>query len=298
MRKFAVVLSSVALLGMTAVGCGTSNTGGGSGGGNSSATTNGSNSSGSTSNTSSASGGGTTSFVLGTSPTYPPFETKKNGKLTGFDIKLIRAIAKDENLKISNTRTMQFSGLIPALVSDQVDVAVAGFTIKKSRMKKVNFSNSYYLSGQSILVKKGSSISGLSDLKGKVVAVKKATTGADFAKAHGLKKLKEFNTTSQLYSALMSGSASAVIFDNPGNSTFAKTHSSKVKVVGGMLTGEYYGIAVSKKKPGLLKKINAGLKKMQSDGEYKKLYQQYFGSDKNGIITGVKTPKQVVAKSN
>ncbi|QQE79299.1 basic amino acid ABC transporter substrate-binding protein [Alicyclobacillus sp. SO9] len=286
MKKFAVVLSSVALLGLTAVGCGTSNNSGGSGGGNS------------TGQSTGGSGSGATSFVLGTSPTYPPFETKKNGKLTGFDIEMIHDIAKLENLKIKNTRTMQFSGLIPALVSDQVDVAVAGFTIKKTRMQKVNFSNAYYLSGQSILVRKNSSITGLKDLKGKVVAVKKATTGADFATSKGLKNLKQFNTTSQLYSALMSGSVSAVIFDNPGNSSFAKDHSSKVKVVGGMLTGEYYGIAVSKKKPELLKKINAGLKKMQSDGEYKKLYKKYFGSDTNGIITSVMTPKQVVAKSS
>lgn len=285
MKKFAVVLSSVALLGMTAVGCGTSNNSGGSSGGNSGNSTGGS-------------GTKTLSFVLGTSPTYPPFETKKNGKLTGFDIEMINDIAKLENLKIKTVRTMQFSGLIPALVSDQVDASVAGFTIKQSRMQKVNFSNAYYLSGQSILVQKNSSITGLKDLKGKVVGVKKATTGADFAKSHGLKKLKEFNSTALLYSSLMNGSVSAVIFDNPGNSAFAKDHSSKVKVVGGMLTGEYYGIAVSKKKPELLKKINAGLKKIQSNGDYQKIFQQYFGSDKNGYISKVMTPKQVVAKSS
>src|SRR4051812_16108244 len=57
--------------------------------------------------------------------TFPPFESEKDGKVQGFDIEMINAIAKKENLKV-DLSTMQFTGLIPALQAKSVDVAVAG----------------------------------------------------------------------------------------------------------------------------------------------------------------------------
>lgn len=267
-------MSAVALMGFTAVGCGAS-------------------SSNSTSNSSgSSSGSSQLSMTIGTDPTFPPFETTSNGKTTGFDIDLIKDIAQVENIKINQIRTMQFTGLIPALTTDSVDVAVAGITIKTSRMKSVNFSNAYYLSGLSILVKKGSSVTGLKDLKDKVVAAKKGTTSVDLLSQNGITHVKQFDNTSDMYSALESGGVDAVVFDNPANLSFASSHND-VTTVGGLLTGEYYGIAVSKKKPELLKKINEGLKKLQDDGTYQKLFNKYFNGDTNGMVKGVKKPSDV-----
>lgn len=284
MKKLATLVSAVALLGMTVVGCGTAS--------------NNSNGSSSGSSNTGTSGGSSSqlSMVVGTDPTFAPFETQKNGNITGFDIDLINDIAKVENIKIKEIRKMQFTGLIPALTSDSVDVAVAGITIKTSRMKSVNFSNAYYLSGLSILVKKGSNIKGLSDLKNRVVAAKKGTTSVDLLKQNNITKVKQYDNTSDMYSALESGGVDAVVFDNPSNVAFAQGHSN-VQTVGGLLTGEYYGIAVSKKKPKLLAAINDGLQKVQANGEYKSLFDKYFGGDTNGMVKGVKKPADVAVNN-
>lgn len=241
-------------------------------------------------------GGGTTSILVGADTTFPPFETEKNGKVTGFDIDMIKAIAKKEGMKV-NIKTMSFDGLIPSLKTDAIDVAVAGITIKKSRMQNVDFSNAYYKSGLSILVKKNSSISGLSNLKGHLVATKKATSSVDFLKAKGFKdkNIKQFKNIDQAFQTLESGGADAVLFDNPVNATFKAKHND-VKIVGGLLTGEYYGIAVSKKKSSLVKKMNDGLAKIKKDGTYKKLFKQYFGGDKSGMVNSVKKPADVAVK--
>lgn len=284
MRKFAMLASVALLSGVTLVGCGTSTTNSTGSGSSGTASTGTDNSSGSSSTQ--------LTMLVGTDPTFAPFEMSKNGKISGFDIDLLNAIAKDEHIKIKEYKRMQFTGLIPALVSDQVDVAVAGITIKNSRMKSVNFSNAYYKSGLSILVKKGSKITGINDLKGKTVAAKKGTTSVDLLKQHHIKDVKQYDETDQMYSALESGGVDAVVFDNPSNLSFMKTHSN-VKTVGPLLTGEYYGIAVSKKRPNLLKAINAGLKKVQQDGQYKKIFKKYFGDTQNGMVTTVKTPAQV-----
>lgn len=225
--------------------------------------------------------------------TFPPFESEKDGKVQGFDIDMINAIAKEENLKVKLS-TMQFTGLIPALQAQSVDVAVAGITIKKSRLKQVNFSNAYYKSGLSVLTKSDSPIKSVDDLKSKLVATKKGTSSVDLLKSKGIpeKNIKQFDNINDAYSSLASGGADAVVFDNPVNLDYANSHKD-VHVVGGLLTGEYYGIAVVKDNAELLKKMNDGLKKIKASGEYKKLFDQYFGGDQSGAVEEELDPAKV-----
>lgn len=240
-----------------------------------------------------AAGSGEKAIVVGADTTFPPFEMEKNGKVTGFDIEMIQAIAREEHLKL-RIKTMPFNGIIPSLQAGSMDAAVAGITIKKNRMQNVDFSNAYYKSGLSVLVKDGSKITGFEDLKGHVVATKKATSSVDYLTQHGFNPsyIKQFQNIDGAYQALETGGADAVIFDNPVNVTFRKQHHN-VKVVGGLLTGEYYGIAVSKKNPELVSTIDAGLAKIQKDGTYEKLFHKYFGDDTNGMVKGVLKPADV-----
>jgi polar amino acid transport system substrate-binding protein/glutamine transport system substrate-binding protein len=235
-------------------------------------------------------------IVVGADTTFPPFETEKDGKVTGFDIDMIKAIAKAENLTVK-IKTMPFNGIIPSLQSGSIDAAVAGITIKTSRMKNVNFSNAYYKSGLSVMVRADSKIKGFDDLKGHVVATKKATSSVDYMRDHGIdaKYIKQFQNIDAAYQALVTGGADAVVFDNPVNVNFKVSHK-QVKIVGKLLTGEYYGIAVTKKEPALLKKINAGLAKIKKDGTYDKLFDTYFAGDANGKVQGVKTPSAIAVK--
>ena len=221
-------------------------------------------------------------ITVGADTTFPPLEMEEHGKVTGFDIDLIHAIAKEEGLTIK-LQTMDFQGLIPALQTGTIDVAVAGITITDQRAKVVNFSHPYYHSGLSLLVKKDSAIKGMNDLSGKAVAVKLGTT-ADLmmSKKPGV-RVQRFSNIDDAYNQMENGGADAVVFDNPVNLNYAKTHSN-VHVVGDLLTGEDYGIAVTKEEPELLKMINDGLVKVYKSGEYKKLYDHYFGSDSHGLI--------------
>jgi polar amino acid transport system substrate-binding protein/glutamine transport system substrate-binding protein len=247
-------------------------------------------------NVATASAAEKTAIVVGADTTFPPFETEVNGKVTGFDIDMIRAIAKAEGLTVT-IKTMPFSGLIPSLQAGSIDAAVAGITIKTSRMQSVDFSDAYYKSGLSVLVKTNSKITGFGDLKGHVVATKKATSSVDYMTSHGIdpQYIKQFQDIDSAYQALETNGADAVIFDNPVNVNF-KTQHSNVKTVGDLLTGEYYGIAVSKKAAGLDAKMNDGLAKIKKSGEYHQLFVKYFGGDVSGAVNGVEKPADVAVK--
>lgn len=239
------------------------------------------------------SAGGNLAIVVGADTTFPPFETEKNGQVTGFDIDMIKAIAKAENMTVT-LKTLPFNGIIPSLQAGSIDAAVAGITIKKSRMQNVDFSDAYYKSGLSVLVKKDSKIHSFADLKGHVVATKKATSSVDYLTSHGIdpQYIKQFQDIDVAYQALETGGADAVVFDNPVNVNFKTAHNN-VKIVGDLLTGEYYGIAISKKKPELVTKINDGLAKIKKSGEYHQLFVKYFGGDVSGVVKGVEKPDAV-----
>ena len=68
-------------------------------------------------------------LLVGTESSYAPFEfTNQDGKLVGFDIDLTEAIAKELGLEVEWMQ-MPFDGLIPAMLTGQVDMAAASFTI-------------------------------------------------------------------------------------------------------------------------------------------------------------------------
>lgn len=223
---------------------------------------------------------------IGADVTFPPFEMMENGVVTGFDIDLIKAIAEVENIKIEGEiETMDFQGLIPAIQTNSIDVAVAGITIREDRAKQVDFAKPYYHSGMTLLVSADSDIKSADDLDGKTIAVKLGTTGdLLFSDKEGI-TIKRFNNIDEAYRELANGGAVAVPFDNPVHQNYINTTGKdKVKVVGDLLSGEDYGIAVSKDRPELLEKINSGLDKLIASGEYDNIYKKYF-SDEFGMVS-------------
>lgn len=238
------------------------------------------------------------SIVMASDATFPPFDYVKNGKVMGFDIDMMRDIAKVEHLDIT-FKPMPFNGIVPSLQSGAVNAAVSGMIIKQGRLKRVDFSNAYFRSGLSILVRKGSSIQGFDDLKNHVVAAKKATAGAAYLISHGvpLSHIKQFQNLGAAYQSLESGGADAVFFDNQTNVMFKAKHDN-VKIVGGLLEGSYYGIAVSKKNPQLATKFNDGLAKIMKNGQYHQLFVKWFDGDASGEVHGVMKPEAVAVSSH
>jgi len=217
--------------------------------------------------------------VVGVDANFMPFEFKVDGKLTGFDVELFEAIAKEIGLDFK-WQTMDFNGIIPGLQSKSIDAAIAGITIKSEREEVVDFSHPYYDSGLIILVAADNNdIKVLEDLKGKRVATKLATTSEDYLKKNvDTKELKLLPNTDNLFMELMSGGVDAVFFDSPPLLYFAQNQGKgKVKTVGPLYQGQPYGIAFPEGSP-LREKVNVALLKFMEDGTYDKLYEKWFGT--------------------
>jgi len=217
-------------------------------------------------------------LVVGVDANFMPFEFKVDGKLTGFDVELWDAIAKDLGLDYK-WQTMDFNGIIPALQSRSIDAAIAGITVKSEREKVVDFSYPYYDAGLIILVQADNdNISSIDDFEDKVVATKLGTTSADFLKTVPTKDVKLLPNTDNLFMELLSGGADAVFFDSPPLLYYAQNQGKgKVKTVGPLYQGQSYGIAFPQGSE-LREKVTITLLKFMEDGTYNELYEEWFGT--------------------
>ena len=217
---------------------------------------------------------------VGSDTAFAPFEFQddKSKDYVGFDIDLLKAVAKQMKMEVQ-VQSMNFDGLIPALEASNIDLVVSAMTITDERAKKVAFSNPYYKSGLTMVVKSdNTTITSFKDLEGKKIAVQIGTTGADEAKKVPNATIREFNTAPEAFLELKAGGVDAVVNDMPVNNYYMTQEAGKgSKQVGEPLTAEDYGFAATKKNVELIKQVNTALDELKKNGEYDKIYVQWFG---------------------
>ncbi|MDI6709554.1 MAG: basic amino acid ABC transporter substrate-binding protein [Thermoanaerobacterales bacterium] len=232
---------------------------------------------------------------IGSDTAYAPFEWQdtKSGDYVGFDMDLMAALCEEMGYK-PDIQSMTFDGLIPALQSGTIDASISAMTIKKKRLQQVSFSDPYYKSGLIIAVRNDNNdIKSFDDLKGKTIAVQLGTTGADKAKEIEGAKVVTFDRIPEAFLELKKGSADAVVNDAPVTMYAIKQDGSgQIKVVGDMLSTEFYGIAVPKDKPELLQEFNAALKKLKETGKFTELYKKWFGQEPPADVLNPPTPEE------
>nr|WP_024967546.1 glutamine ABC transporter substrate-binding protein GlnH [Pantoea sp. IMH] len=220
-------------------------------------------------------------LVVATDTAFVPFEFKQDGKYVGFDVDLWAAIAKE--LKLDYTlKPMDFSGIIPALQTRNVDVALAGITITDERKNAIDFSDGYYKSGLQVMVRANNDqVKSIADLDGKVVAVKSGTGSVDYAKEHiKSKDLRQFPNIDNAYMELGTNRADAVLHDTPNILYFINTAGKgQFKAVGDSLEAQQYGIAFPKGSTELREKVNGALKTLRENGTYNTIYKKWFGTE-------------------
>ena len=90
-------------------------------------------------------------------------------------------------------------------------------------------------------------------------------------------KLKLFPNIDNAYLELATGRVDAAVHDTPNVQYYANTAGKgRVKVVGSVKSGDFYGIAFPKGSA-LVPKVNEALKKIKDSGEYETIYVKWFG---------------------
>lgn len=213
-------------------------------------------------------------------PLFGMLNTQTN-QVEGFEIDLMKELAKkifgDES-KVEFVK-VESKTRIPMLQNDQVDIVAGTMTITEERKKQIDFSDVYFEAGQSLLVKKGSPIKSVDDLKGKKVSTVQGSTSAKNIRAKAPEaQVLEFPTYPEAFLALQNGRADAMTTDNSILLGFAK-QDPNVELVGGLFTSEPYGMGFKKGNDDFVKFVNEWLKEMKDSGKYAELYKKWFNEE-------------------
>ncbi|ALO03405.1 glutamine ABC transporter substrate-binding protein [Lactiplantibacillus paraplantarum] len=204
----------------------------------------------------------------------------KNNTIEGFDTDIATAITKKILGKGGKAKFIQVTSQtrIPLLKNGNIDAIIATMTITPERKKQVDFSNSYFDAGQSLLVKKGSSIKSVNDLNKpntKVIGVTGSNSVANINKYASKARVLELSDYAQALTGLKSGQGVALTTDN-GILYGMASKNSDYKVVGGTFTKEPYGIAINKGQVSFKKAVNQALKEIEDDGTYNCILKKWF----------------------
>ena len=230
---------------------------------------------------------------VATNPTFAPFEfvNSQTKEITGFEMNLIRAMGKKAGYDVV-IQSIDFDGIIPAVMSGNVDVGASGFLINDKRKEKVNFLNPFYKSGFTILVHKSQAdkIKSFDDLKGKKIAVQLGSISADKAKEVPDAQIKTFNHSGEAILELANGGVDAMINSNPATEYMLQVQpkiAETTVLVPGWLTSAPVGQIVNKKNTALQAELNAALDALKKDGEYAAIYKKWFGSEPDFAALGI-----------
>lgn len=219
-------------------------------------------------------------YKIGTNAEYPPFENvNEAGQIVGFDVDLLTAVAKVAEFEFEWVNT-RWDGIFVALQSGEFDAVISAATITDERAEIVNFSDPYFNAGQMIAVREGeTSIEGPEDLAGKKVGVQLGTTGDIWLSEQTQAEVIRFDENTLAFQALANGDIDAAVADGPTAIDVVQANPEmKLKVLVGVYTEEFYGIAVNKERTDLLEAINKGLAAIKADGTYDQIYDKWFGT--------------------
>lgn len=172
----------------------------------------------------------------------------------------------------------------PFLQKGEVDLVIASYSITDERRKVVGQAGPYYVTGQQLLVKKGSDVKSVADLKGKEVCSVTGSTSLDNVEAKGAKP-RGFDTYSECRDQVLDGSVDSMTTDGAILLGYAAENPDELEVVGKAFSEERYGIGYSKDTPEMCQWIVDTLTKAEEDGAYDTAFEATLGK------SGVETPE-------
>ena len=174
---------------------------------------------------------------------------------------------------------------IPLIQNGTIDIESGSTTNNLERQQQVSFSNTIFIIGTRLLVKKDSGIQDFPDLKDKNVVVTAGTTSERLIREMNEKAGMKMNIISakdhgESFLTLQSGRAAAFMLDDAllaGERAKARKPGDWV-IVGTPQSKEAYGMMMRKGDDQFKMLVDETIAKAETSGEAEKLYQKWFQS--------------------
>ncbi|WP_022941383.1 transporter substrate-binding domain-containing protein [Psychromonas hadalis] len=223
------------------------------------------------------------SVNFATEANYYPFEyLDELQQIQGFDIDIANAVCIVANLTCQ-FHNQSFDSLLLTLQFGRFDAVIAALDITKTRQAKVDFSSSYYKSPP-VFISTSESQETFS-IVGKFIGVQSDSSNQHYLIKHAKKEsfIISYLSSSEAFLDLSEGKIDVVFADQAVVHNFLQQDENNlkfsIKQTESIFLDEFsagYGIAVKKGNIQLLDRLNYGLKIINEDGTYQKIFVRYF----------------------
>ena len=217
-------------------------------------------------------------LVMATNAEFPPYEYHEGSQIVGIDAEIAAAIAEKMGCELK-IEDIAFDSIIPEVSSGKADMGMAGMTVTEDRKQNVDFSDTYAIARQVVIVRADSGIESLDDLEGLTIGVQQGTTGDIYASEdYGDDHIERYAKGMEAVQALTQGKVDAVIIDNEPARVFVSENEGLV-ILDEAYADEEYAIAVKKGNTELLNQINAALAELKADGTLDAIVAKYISAE-------------------
>jgi ABC-type amino acid transport substrate-binding protein len=213
----------------------------------------------------------------------PQMYLDKAGKPAGYDVVLLKALAKQMGVKL-DIKNLDFNGLIPGLVSKKFDMVSVGLSATPERKKSITFSREYVPYAQILAAATNSAVGAdkaawnNADLT--ITSLQGSTAEQLVKDTFPNAKSASFPDQNAAFLEVATGRAQGIVVENYLLAQFNKTNGNKLKEVAfpKPLKVEYGSYAVQKGNTALAKYLSAFICSQQKSGNLAKIYKQTIGA--------------------
>jgi glutamine transport system substrate-binding protein len=217
-------------------------------------------------------------LVAGIAPDSPPYTQTAGGPPDGFEIGLLRAVAKRLDLDARFVE-QSYSGLFPGVVARRFDVVASGIRADTEATEQICLTEPVLPGGVGVVAdgKRNPDIEDLGDLGGRIVGVAEPSVAAEWARAElGSGEVRTYPTIEDAFAELGSGGVDAVVADLPVALHRTKG-STTLRIIGESEAGPPVVWGVHPSNAGLADALDEGLRGVREDGTYATLHRTWFG---------------------
>jgi ABC-type amino acid transport substrate-binding protein len=213
---------------------------------------------------------------VGAEPGTPPMLFKEGARYEGFDWAIANAIAKRIGVDTVVIVPAKYSELPGRLIEGKSDVIISGYTADPS-IAGVSWSDSYLDYGLCLVVRKGSPIRGIEDLRDKVIGIfNDPAAEADVrGLVKGFREIRQFEDG--YFELLDQGKLDAFIYDFPYAQEEIKPFEGRLEIVQFNLTESTYNVGTRKGATSLMKMVNSAIRELKASEEYRRIVRKYLG---------------------
>ncbi|HEY5223826.1 MAG TPA: amino acid ABC transporter substrate-binding protein [Microbacteriaceae bacterium] len=222
----------------------------------------------------------TNGLVIGTEGTYRPFSyhDATTNKLTGYDIDVTNAVAKQLGIKVTFQET-QWDGIFAALDAKRIDVIANQVSITPERQAKYSFSTPYTVSPGVIITRADDkSITSFADLKGKTTAQSNTSDWYALAQKYGA-NVQAVEGWAQSIALLTQGRIDATVNDKLTLLDYEKQHPEAKLRIAATAADPAKNAFTFRKSSTLAPDFDKALATLSADGTLAKISEKYFGQD-------------------